>query len=84
MYSQCQDSADVVRVQNEYIAKIEQDHLKRRDNFRDLLENNPNHSDASSNSCNDQDDVDSFDSPSCDDSEQELVEVDRFGNIVIK
>ncbi|ORX99044.1 DUF367-domain-containing protein [Basidiobolus meristosporus CBS 931.73] len=44
-YVACKDSADIVRVQNEWLASIEEDHQRKReeDDDDDLLFENPNH-----------------------------------------
>ncbi|KAJ3034278.1 ribosome biogenesis protein tsr3 [Rhizophlyctis rosea] len=78
LYAQCTDSADVVRAQNEYLESAEREWQNKHhgsDDDDDLLHSNPNHADESD------DDMEGSEGGEEDDGE---VEVDRFGNTVVK
>ncbi|KAJ3275382.1 ribosome biogenesis protein tsr3 [Terramyces sp. JEL0728] len=71
LYSECADSASVVRVQNEYIAQMEEEYARKKEKKEDYGRNT-NHDD------------DPYGMPpsESEESECEDVETDRFGNII--
>ncbi|CAG8505075.1 20018_t:CDS:2 [Racocetra fulgida] len=67
-YAACENSSEVVRVQNEWIKDIEEEYVQARENNVDLLVRNPNHTFLDDNdSDSDNSSVKSLDQPIVDD-----------------
>jgi pre-rRNA-processing protein TSR3 len=77
IYSSCSDSADVVRAQNEYLLKMEQEIAEKKENkSNELMQRNQNHRGLDLSEEDSQSDVEEID--------QVVLKFDKLGNTIVE